>query len=286
MSTEVQLFYIGTSKIKEIREGGQVTYTWNGVSGWNTFKNPGKSKKQIKYKSAYKSGDDKDGNATGWRAGGVKIYDTWIPATAQRTVGGVERTCAVRFRMKRSFKYTRTKKQKKAKKCTKTTLTYNKYQLQYADKAVVTTEYSTYENGIDYIFFADHYYDASGNVVQTTGHLPHPIDATMTYSDVRRNFNSEANNNDSRDNSGTFVLSNVRTNVMTIALKWAGLQPEEGRDLIDSLNPQKEYPYLTVQYLDPATGKFKNGTFYTSERVSSKYANGIFKEISVTLTEV
>lgn len=284
MSTEVQLFYIGTSKVKEIRQGGQVTYTWGATSGWSSFKSPGTSKKEIKYKKSYKNGADS--KPTGWYAGGQTRYGTWIPATAQRTVGGVERTCAVRFRMRKYYKYTRTSKQKKKGKCTKATQTYGQYQLQYADKAIVTAEYSTYTNGMDYIFFADHYYDASGNVVQTTGHLPHPVDVTMTYSDVRRNFNSEANNNDSRDNSGTFVLSNVRANVMTISLKWAGLQPEEGRDLIDSLNPQKEYPYLTVQYLDPATGKYKNGTFYTSERVSSKYANGIFKEISVTLTEV
>ena len=283
---EIQLFYIGTSKIKEIRQGGSVTYVWGKTSGWNTFAKPGSSKKQIAYKSSYKNGDDSDKNATGWRTGGVTIYGTSIPATATRIVDGVERVCSVRFRMKRSFRYTRTKKQKRKKKCTKTTLTYNKYQLQYADKAVVEKSYSTYENGIDYIFFGDHYYDASGNRVETTGHLLHPIECPITYSDVRRNFNSEANNSDNRDNSGSYVLSNVRSNVVSISLKWAGLSAEDGRDLIDSLNPDKDHPYLTVQYRDPATGKPKNGTFYTSERAVSKYANGIFKEITVTLTEV
>ena len=283
---EIQLFYIGTSKIKEIRQGGSVTYVWGNKSGWIKFKKPGTSSKEIKYKKTYKSGDDKASNATSWRNGGVTLYGTSIPATAQRMIAGVSRTCNVRFRMRKYFKYTRTSKQKKKGKCTKKTYTYYKYQLQYADKAVVTTKYSSYKDGTDYIFFSDHYYNSSGVKTNTTGHLPHPAECSLTYSDVRRNFESNANNADSRDNKGTYVLSNVRANVATLQFTWKGLTAEEGQDLIDSLNPDKAHPYLVVQYLNHSTGKYRNGTFFASDRVSIKYPNGMFKEITVTLTEV
>lgn len=287
---EIELFYIGTSKVKEIRAGGNVSYEWGGLSGWINFSSPGVTKSTIKWKKTLKNGYDAEKNATGWASGGVTKYGTWIPATETRTIEGVERSCDVRYRMRKYFKYTRTSAQKKKGKCTKSVYTYYCFQKQYKDKPVVETEYSAYINGVDYIFFGDHYYDDNGDSVVTTGHLPHPVDFQMTYSDVRKNFESNANNSDSRDNQGSFVLSNVRANLVTISLKWTGLSAEDGQELIDTLNPQKDtngnFPYLTVQYRDMATGKAKNGTFYSGDRAVSKYANGIYKEISVTLTEV
>lgn len=287
---EVQLFYIGTSKIKEIRAGGEVSFEWGKKSKWIKFKKPDVTKKTIKWKKTLKNGHDKTKNATDWAPGGETKYNTNIPATEQREIDGVMRECDVRYRMRKYFKYTRTSTQKKNGKCTKATHTYYTYQLQYKDKPVVEKEYSKYENGIEYIFFADHYYDDSGTEVLTEGHLPHPSEYQITYSDVRRNFESNANNSDSRDNTGSYVLSNVRANVVTLELKWTGLSEADGSDLIDTLNPQKDtegnYPYLLVQFRDVATGKHKIGTFFSSDRVVTKYPNGMFKEIAVTLVEV
>lgn len=287
---EIELFFIGTSKIKEVRSGGQVSYEWGATSNWINFKSPSVNKATIKYKATLKNGHDAVKNATGWASGGVTRYGTTIPATASRTIDGVQRTCNVRYRMRKYFAYTRTKQQKKKGKCTKATYTYYSYQLQYQDKPVVDKEYSEYRDGKEFIFFGDHYFDDNGDQVNTSGHLPHPVDFQITYSDVRKNFESSANNSDSRDNKGSYVLSNVRANLVTIDLKWAGLSEEAGKELIDTLNPQKDtsgdYPYLTVQYRDMATGKAKNGTFFAGDRVVTKYSNGIYKEISVTLTEV
>lgn len=290
---QIELFYIGTSKIREIRSGGSVTWAWGGTSDWIKFKSPTVQKKTIKYKKSLKNGHDAVKNATGWTttgSGGVTKYGTHIPHTATRTIDGVERTVEVRYRMRKYFKYTRTAAQKKKNKCTKETYTYYTYQLQYKDKPVVETEYSKYVDGIQYVYFGDHYFDDNGQSVQTEGHLRHPVEFQLAYSDVHKNFNSSANNSESRDNKGYYVLSNVRANLVTIELKWTGLDEESGRALIDILNPQKDtsnnYPYLTVQYRDMATGEHKNGTFYPGNRVVTKFSNGVYKEISVTLTEV
>lgn len=285
---ETQLYFIGTSKTKEIRKGGAVTLlSWGATSSWLKFASPSTSKKEIKYSKKKKNGY---GSASSWAAGGVTKYGTNIPATAQRIVEGVERTCDVRYRMRKYTKYTRTASQKRRNKCTRTIYTYYVYQLQYKDKLTVETEYSEYRDGIDYIYFADHYYDDEGEAIQTTGHMAHPNAVSLVYADVRKNFNSEANNNDSRDNKGTYILSNVRANVVTLNLTWQGLSADDGTDLLDTLNPARdttgEYPYLLVQYLDPATGEAKNGTFFAENRTVEKYPSGIFKEISVTLTEV
>lgn len=288
MAIKAQLYYIGTSKVKEIRKGGEVTQlSWGAKSKWTKFSQPSTSKKEIKYKKGYKNGYSK---VSAWAAGGVTKYGTNIPATAQRTVAGVERTCDVRYRMRKYTKYTRTSSQKSRKKCTRTIYTYYVYQLQYKDVLTVQTDYSEYRDGIDYIYFADHYYDDEGESVPTTGHMMHPNDITVSYTDVRKNFEAQANNNDSRDNHGSYILANVRANVVTLNLTWHGLSEDDGTDLLDTLNPTRdtngEYPYLTVQYYDPATGKAKNGTFFAGDRAVTKYPNGVFKEISVTLTEV
>ncbi len=285
---ESMLFYIGTSKVKEVRKGGEVTQlSWGAKSKWLKFSRPDTSKKQIKYQKKKKNGYSK---ASSWAAGGVTRYGTAIPATAQRTVAGVERTCDVRYRMRKYTKYTRTAKQKKNKKCTRTIYTYYVYQLQYKDKLTVETEYSEYRDGIDYIYFTDHYYDDQGQAIPTTGHMDHPNSVSLVYADVRKNFEANANNNDARDNMGTYILANVRANVVTLNLTWQGLSADDGTDLLDTLNPARdtsgEYPYLVVQYYDPATGEAKNGTFFAGDRTVEKYPNGSFKEISVQLTEV
>lgn len=288
---ETQLYFIGTSKIKEIRKGGEVTFQWGSYSSWKKFKSPAaSSSKKVKYN---KSTKNKVGKQKLGGNGGVTKLGTSIPATATRIISGVERVCEVRFYQRGYTIYTRTSALKKIKKMLKKTYTASnpyQYRLQYKDKAVVNKTYSEYVDGKEYVFFSDHYYDDKGNKITTNGHLPHPITCDMTYSDVRKNFESSANNSESRDNSGSYILSNVRANIVTMELVWAGLTKEEGEDLLDTLNPSKnskgKYEYLTVQYLDHASGKYKNGTFFADARSVSKYPSGYFKEISVTLTEV
>lgn len=284
---EIQLYYIGTSKIKEIRAGGSVTFDWGSYGPWTNFKKPvAASKKEVKYNKKTK-------NAVGSQAfggnGGVTVLGTAIPRTATKVVQGVERTVDVRYWKRGYTIYTRTSKLTKKKKMARTKYTTAKpyqYRLQYKDKPIVNADYSSYANGVDYIYFADHYYNGS-EIVPTTGHLPHPVDYSLDYSEVRRNFDtSSANNNDGRDNKGSYVLSNVRRNLVTLELGWKGLKTEEGADLLDTLNPTASGNYLTVQYLDPATNKVKNGTFFAGNRAVTKYSNGVFKEIKVTLTEV
>lgn len=290
---ESQLFYMGTSKILEIRKGGSATFTWGTYGSWTKLKKPeAANTKLVKYN---KSTKDKAGKASGYKSGGVTVCDTNIPSTASRTISGVERICDVRYQVRGYTIYSRTsalKKKKKMKRITYSTSKPYQYRLQYQDKATVDATYSTYEDGVQIFYFADHYYDDSGNEVAQTSYLPHPCECEMTYSDVRRNFETgSANNSDGRDNSGSYVLSNVRANVVTMTLKWAGISEDDGETILQILNPSKDtkgkYNYITVQYLDPATGKAKNGTFFAnSERTVSKYPNGYFKEISVTLMEV
>lgn len=289
---ETQLFYIGTSKSKEIRAGASVTYEWGAYGAWTNFKSPvAASATKVKYNKNTK-------NAAGASAyggeGGVEVLGTSIPATATRTISGVSVTVPVRYYKRGYTVYTRTSSLKRQKKMKKTV--YNnshpyQYRLQYKDKIIKETDYSTFINGIDYIFFSDHYYDDSGQRVATTGHLPHPTACELTYFDVRRNFDtSNSNNSDGRDNQGSLVLSNVRTNLVKLTLKWEGLSGEEGMDLLDTLNPVRDdngqYNYLIVQYLDPATNTFRNKTLYADDRQLVKAPNGLFKSISVTLTEV
>lgn len=82
------------------------------------------------------------------------------------------------------------------------------------------------------------------------------------------------------------MLKNVRANVLTLTLTWTGLSSLDGADLLSTLNPSADKPYLNIQYKDPATSKLKNGTFFADARAVTKYANGTYKEITVALTEV
>lgn len=290
---QTQIFYIATSKIKEIRKGASVEFTWGSYGSWTNFESPvAASKTTVKYNASTKDSANTTSGKYG-NTGGRKVLGTTIPATVQKTIDGVERTCAVRYYQRGYIVYNRTSALKKKKKMSKTTYTNAKprqYRLQYQDKAVLQAAYSTYEDGKEYIFFDNKYFNDAGEEVATAGHILHPAVCTMNYSDCRRNFESSANNSDGRDNSGSYVLSNVRANIVTFSLEWNGLSEEEGIDLLNTLNPEKttagEYPYLIVQYLDPQTGKAKNGTFFAGERNVEKYPNGAFKTISVQLTEV
>lgn len=290
MATPV-LFYIGTSKVKEIRVGASVTFDWGSYSSWTAFKSPVKSsQKKVKYS---KTAKNKAGASKYGGAGGVTKLGTRIPATATRIISGVSRVCDVRYYQRGYTKYTRTAELKKKNKMSKTVYTKDKpyqYRLQYKDKPVTVAAYSKYEDGVDYIYFADHYW-SNGEQVATEGQLPHPVRFDVSYSDVMKNFDSSAaNNSDNRDNKGTFVLSNVRANVVTLSIEWAGMTKEQGADLLDTLNPSKDskgkYNYLIVQYMDPATGEAKNKTFYASSRSCEILPNGCYRSISVTLTEV
>ena len=301
---EIQIYFIGTSKIKEIRVGGSVTFDWGKCGKWTTFKKPvKKSSKKVKYNRKKKNtpGSPKFKKENGVPVGGIEVpvggitlLGSKLPHTEIRTIEGVSRVCEVRYNVRGYTRYKRTaslKKKKKMRKYTYTKSSPYQYQLQYKDKPVSNAEYSKYENGMDYIYFSDTYYDDEGRALPTRGHMQHPKKCDFKYSDVRRNFDTaSANNTDGRDNTGIFVLSNVRSNVVTLSLEWEGLIAEEGRDLLDTLNPTKdedgEYNYLTVQYLDPASNKVVNGTFYASDRDVQKYSNGNFKNIKVTLTEV
>lgn len=289
---EVQLFFIGTSKKKEIRSGGSITWQWNAsdVGKWTKLKTPAAySQKKVKYD---KKASATPGQETGWTAtpaGGVTIRGTFIPHTATRYVDGVSVTVEVRYKVRGYTIYQKTAALKSQKKMLRKVYTKAKpyqYKLQYKSKKEVEAAYSQYVDGTDYLYFADHYYDDSGVEQTREAWLPHPSDIGFSFADVRRNFESNANNSESRDNKGKYVMQNVRANVLTIDLVWTGLSADQGRDLVDSLNPDKDHPYLVVQYLDPITGKAKNGTFYADKRDVTKYANGVFKEIKVTLTEV
>lgn len=287
MATEVQLFYIGTSKKKEIRMSGEASFNWGSYSKWKAFKSPvAKSSKKVAYdkKSKNKAGASKYGGV-----GGVTVLGTAIPATAQKMIGGVERTVDVRYYQRGYTIYKRTSSLKNQKKMLKKVYSKDKpyqFRLQYKDKVTYETAYSEYVDGVDYIYFADHYYDDQGQSVSTTGYMAHPCEVSMSYSDVRKNFESNANNNETRDNKGKYVLTNVRPNVMSMTLKWSGLSAADGADLLDTLNPDGDGKYLIVQYLDPAKRVAVNGTFFADTRNIQKFGNGIYKEITVTLTEV
>lgn len=289
---QTQLYYIGTSKIKEIRGGGEFTRQWGEYSKWRNFKSPvPSSSKKVKYD---KNAKNKAGASGYGGVGGVTRLGSHIPSEATRVIFGVEVPhCEVRYYVRGYTKYTRTAKLKKDKKMKKAVYTKAhpyQYRLQYKDKPVVDKHYSSYEDGVDYLYFANVYYK-DGVKKTRNGHLPHPVTCEVTYSDVRRNFESNANNSDGRDNKGSYVLTNVRSNVITLNLTWAGLSADDGADLIDTLNPTKtskgtKRNYLTVQFRNPATNSHSTRTFYASDRKVEKYPSGIFKEISVTLTEV
>lgn len=284
---ETQLYFIGTSKKTEIRMSGQITYNWGSYGSWTKFKSPTKkSAKNVKYNKATKN---KAGASKNKGLGDNALHwGTRIPRTATKTIGGVETTVDVRYFVRGYTIYTRTSALTKKKKMLQTIYDNAshpyQYRLQYKDKATYESAYSEYVDGYQYIYFADRYYN--NGWVYTNGHLPHPSEVSFSYSDVRKNFESNANNSEQRDNNGKYVLSNVRTNIMTMQLTWTGLTATEGKNLLAILNPDSGKNYLIVQYLNPETQSVRNGTFFASERNVTKYPNGLFKEITVTLTEV
>ena len=298
--TETQLFFLAGSGVKEIRKGGTVTsWGWGSAGRWAKLKDPKKSSyKKVKYNKKNKS---KAGKVSGWKLGSNNtVCGTVMPKSAVRQVDGVERTVDVRYRVRGYTFYSKKKKVKKKSVQYKTTYTTAKpyqYQLQYKDKPSVATTYSTFKDtdGKYYAYFSPVYYDGDTQV-SSPSRMKHPTSVNVTYGEVRKNLNSTANNNESRDNSGTYVYTNVRSNIVTLELEWAGLNPEEGQELLNVLNATNTYTgvnettlknnYIIAQYLDPQTGKAKNGTFYPSDRKVEKYPNGMYKTVSVTLTEV
>lgn len=291
-----QLIYIATSKVKEIRKGGSVTYEWNipKTLTWSTFKSPVKaSQTKVKYS---KTAKDTPGARSTVKhevpVGGETRLGTFFPRTEDRMINGVSRPCEVAYFVRGYTKYTKTTALKKAGKMAKLKYTIAhpyQYAKVYKSKPVVQKDYSIYENGMEFIFFGDEYYADDGTAVPTEGHLPHPTEYSLGYFDVRKNFDINSNNSD-RDNSGTMVLKNVRANVVTINLVWEGLTAEQGAEIIDTLNPEKgtsgEYAYLLVQYRDPQTDEIKTGTFFAGDRTVEPYANGAISKLSVQLTEV
>lgn len=279
--------FIGTSSKKLIRSGGAVMhYDWGTKGKWTKFKSPvADSQKKVKYSASKKS---KAGSQSAAYSGGVTKLGTTIPSKAEVYIDGVLTRVDVRYRQRGYVIYTKTSALKAQKKMSKTTYTKAKpyqYQLQYKDKPYTEAAYSEYVDGVDYLYFWDYYFDNGRQA--TSGHLPHPVECTITYSDVDRSQDtSNANNGQERDNKGKYVLQRVRANVVTLNLTWQGLTQEEGTDLLDTLNPDEDHPYLIVQYYDGTTNKYKNGTFYAGEREVVRHASGIIESISVTLTEV
>ena len=189
-----RLFFIGTSKIKEIRIGASVTYDWGNFEPWTNFKSPvAASQTSVKYN---KSTKDKVGSQKLGGLGGVTKLGTYIPKTANRVIGGVSRDCEVRYWQRGYTIYERTSALKKKKKMARKIYTADKpkqYRLQYKDKPITQKAYSAYVDGTEYIYFSDHYY-IDGVEYKADGYLPHPTECKVKYSDVRKNFESSANN--------------------------------------------------------------------------------------------
>lgn len=293
---EQQLFYLATNRYSYITASKAVQkWDWGAKTAWKKVGNPvADSKKKVKYNTTSKN---HAGAVSGWSAGdGASHFGTVMPRTAQRTVGGVTYTVDCRYRVRGYYLFSRTAALKALLKMLKTSYTKAKpyqYQIQYKDKmAVYDTEYSELKDSTLIIYFGDVYYDQDGQPVQREEKgIPHPQTFEVTYSDVRKNVNTQnANNSESRDNKGNYILSNVRANVASISLAWNGLTPDEGAHVLGVLNPDlsngNNRPYINAQYLDPESGSVVNKTFFASDRKVVKYPSGLFKEISVTLTEV
>lgn len=300
---KTQLYFIGASKAKEIRSGGEIIdWSWNNVGDWTSVKSPTKaSAKKVKYSKNNKSKAWTSQSA--WRAGGVQIpgCSTTVPATESRTIDGVTRTVDVRYRVRGRTEYGK----KSGTKQNKITYDNNKhpyyYQKQYRDKPIVSDEYSTYSELDDkrYIYFAALYYDDTDETWKDSPtRLPHPQSYKLTFSDVNKNLDSSANNSSNRDNSGSYVYTNVRANIRTIELEWEGLSEDQGASLLNVLNATNSYEaetnngmqltntYLLVEFWNPQTSAPEIGTFYPSDRAVEYYSQGAFSKISITLTEV
>lgn len=294
---EIQLFYIATNKFNYITsEGAKKEWTWGSMDPWKKYKKPvAKSTKKVKYNKKKKS---HAGKATKeWLPGDGKTHlGTVIPKTKSHEVNGVTYpNMEIRYKSRGYTKYTRTAALKKKKKMKRTIYTSAKpyqYRIQYKDKQIsYDEEISTFINEELHVFFADHYYKAGGIPVQTGGHIAHPVDYKMEYKDIRKNMDmSAANNNETRDNKGAYILQNVRANVRVITCKWAGLNPNECAQLLAVLNPDldtsADKPYITIQFLDYEKNAVQNSVFFAGDRSVTKYKDGTIKEISCKFEEV
>lgn len=282
---EIQIYYIATSKNVNIRSGGEViNYKWGSLGKWTKLKKPTGKEEKVKYN---KTSKNKYKNKSSWKSGGVTLKGTSIPAKANRMIDGTETQVDVRYRTRDLWKYERTKTLTKSNKMKRTKFTPYEYQLQYKDAISVDKTYSTFDDLLQktLVFFADRYYK-DGVETLTASHIPHPQVCEFEFIDVQKNFNQNSNNSESRDNKGTYVLSNVRANVLAINLEFNGLDEEQGAFLLSTLNPSTKYPYIEVQYLDVSTKKVKTGTFYPESRKANKLHTGVFESIAVRLVEV
>ena len=295
---ETQLYYIGTSKAVEIKGGISIS-KWgyskdsslNKNAKWTKLKKPvAKSNKKVKYSGKLKT---KAGSSSKELTTSGTVRGTSIINSKTITYQGTSVKIKVTHKLRGYTIYTKTKALKKANKMGRTIYDNSDYPYQYHyyyyDTPIYTSNYSDYDNILNQqlVFFSDKYYDTTGAEVTTKGHLPHPTSCELTYSDVHKNVTSNYNNSsDSRDNQGSYILSNVRANVRSISLTWEGLTAVEGADLLSVLNPTKKYPYINVQFLDYQTNSVANGTFFVGDRKIKKLHNGMFESISVDLTEV
>lgn len=313
---ETQLYYIGASGIPEILGQASIkSWERGSADSWTRVSGVSVTGKKVKYKksaswhnSKYKCSEEQ----TGGKYIPGSNNKVWIPATATKTVEGVERTVVVKYQVRGGYTYKRTKALKKKSKMLRYDYTYAKpyqYRKVYYDNPVKEMEYITVEGSKFYTYFADIYYpkwakDKNGTITigdsaATPNHITHPSSVNVTFSDVNKNLNTDnANNNSSRDNKGTYVYTIVRANICTMELTWTGLSSAEGMELMAVLNSNERYKaqagttqstynnYLTVQYLDPVNNQPMTSIFYPSDRKIEKYGNGMYKSISVTLTEV
>lgn len=121
MATEPQILYISVSKKTEIRSSGQITYAWGSYGKWTKLKSPAaKSSKKVKYDKKAKSsvGKSKYGGA-----GGVTVCGTAIPATATKTIAGVQTTVPVRYYVRGETLIKKTAAMTKKKQMLKTVYT-------------------------------------------------------------------------------------------------------------------------------------------------------------------
>lgn len=284
---ETQIYAIGTSSAVNIASGGETTYKWGTYSPWFNFKKPvAASTKKMKLDSKKLKKATKGASKLVGLGEDKTVYGTKIPKTAQAIIDGAEHTVRVRYQQRGYTIYKKIDK-KHMKKMVYTKDKPYQYRLQYENKKDETTKYSEYKDDVRYIFFDNHYYDDDLETeIDTVEHLPHPQTCDFSYYDVVRNLDTSTSiASDGRDNKGSYALSFVRPNVVSLDLKWEGVTEEQGMEIIGTLNPTTKEKYIRIQYLDPATTKVKNGIFVVGERTIKKYPNGAFKEIACKVVE-
>lgn len=293
---ESQLFYLATNRYSFISsQKASLVNDWSDPTEWQNVKSPSAaSTTTITYNT---TSQNVPGAAGSWLDGDGKAhFGTVVPAPKVVTRDGVDYTITTQYQVRGYTVYSRTtaltKKKKMQQKVYNNTTKPLQIRMRSNDKfAQVIQEYSTLEGSVMTVFFADHYKDDDGQIASRDTWLPHPNVFELSYGDVRKNMDTQnANNSDNRDNKGSYILSNVRANVVTLNMSWQGLTADEGKQLLAVLNPDlsngNNRPYINAQFLSPEAGVPVNKTFFAGDRKVLKYPNGTFKEISVTLTEV